>query len=243
MKYIKEALEQYGKETNFITYNIEKVLRLMDVLDFLFKRSIFKDKLILKGGTAINLIYTNMKRLSLDIDLDYHGSLEKEVAFYERTILIEELDKYMLSEQYEISTRSRDSIALLSRKYKYINAYGNVDYIKVDINFMDRISLFEPITSEITFFGKTIKVKTPKIEELFGMKIAALIQRSKPRDLYDSAFLLENITYDKDLLRKAAIFYVSLDGIFEIDNSTFENVKTIAYRDVMIELFPVLKKR
>ena len=36
MIYSKKIIEQYGEETGFIKNNIEKVVRLVDVLDFIF---------------------------------------------------------------------------------------------------------------------------------------------------------------------------------------------------------------
>ena len=59
-----------AKETNFIKDNVEKVMRLAGILEFVFT-SKWKDKLALKGGTAINLFYRELPRLSVDIDLDY----------------------------------------------------------------------------------------------------------------------------------------------------------------------------
>ena len=137
--------------------------------------------------------HTNLERLSVDIDLDYCGSLDKEIAIMDRAKLEEELDKYMIKEKYEISSKSRSSFALFSRIYKYKNAFGNDDTIKVDINFMDRVHLFSATIATVTYFDKKVILKIPAIEELFGMKINALIDRSKPRDLYDSAFLIDNM--------------------------------------------------
>lgn len=51
MKYSKKQIEQYSKQTGFIKNYIEKVVRLLDVLRFVFSESAFKDKLILKGGS------------------------------------------------------------------------------------------------------------------------------------------------------------------------------------------------
>ena len=203
----------------------------------------FKDKLVLKGGTAINLIHTNLERLSVDIDLDYCGSLDKEIAIMDRAKLEEELDKYMIKEKYEISSKSRSSFALFSRIYKYKNAFGNDDTIKVDINFMDRVHLFSATIATVTYFDKKVILKIPAIEELFGMKINALIDRSKPRDLYDSAFLIDNMgLFNKDLLRKAVVFYLSLNNIFELKESSFDRINTISWQNVKMELQPVLKK-
>lgn len=243
MKFFKEIISEYAKETGFISSNLEKVIRLLDLLQFVFSTSSFKDVLVLKGGTAINLVHTNLKRLSVDIDLDYFGSLDKKAAFKDREILEKEIDDFMIQEEYEISSKSRNSFALLSRIYKYRNSSGNDDTIKVDINFMDRIHIYPITTSTVNYFDKEVTLKTPAIEELFGMKINALIDRSKPRDLYDSCFLADNIKlFNKDLLRKAVIFYLSLNNVFELIESSFDKINTISWRSVKIELQPVLQK-
>ena len=80
MNYSKQFISEISEQTGFIANNLEKVVRLLDVLDFIFVKSSFKDALSLKGGTAINLIHTNLKRLSVDIDLDYHRYLDKDKA-------------------------------------------------------------------------------------------------------------------------------------------------------------------
>ena len=243
MKYIKENISSFAKDTGFISSNIEKVIRLLDVLKYVFSESSFKDKLLLKGGTAINLVHANLKRLSVDIDLDYYGTVEKDIAFKDREFLEKELDRYMIDNEYEISPNSRSSFALFSRVYRYKNAFGNIDTIKVDINFMDRVHLYPHNVSVVHYFDKEVSLVTPAIEELFGMKISALIDRSKPRDLYDSVFLVDNMElFDHDMLRKAIIFYLSLNNIFKIDNTSVHKIRTINHKKIKMELLPVLKK-
>lgn len=243
MIYSKKQIEQYSDKTGFVKHYIEKVVRLLDVLRFVFSECSFKDKLILKGGTAINLVHTNLKRLSVDIDLDYFGSIDRETAINDRRLLEEELDKYMIMEKYEISTDSRSSFALFSRIYKFKNAFNNFDAIKVDINFMNRVHLYHPVVSTVNYFDKTVILRTPAIEELFGMKINALIDRSKPRDLYDSVFLISNMKlFDKDMLRKAVVFYLSLNNIFKLNDASFNKIKELTNRGIKKELLPVLKK-
>ena len=63
---------QVANLTGFIKDNVEKVMRLADILEFICSTQ-WKDKLVLKGGTAINLFYRQLPRLSVDIDLDYIG--------------------------------------------------------------------------------------------------------------------------------------------------------------------------
>ncbi len=114
MNYSKIYVSEISKRTGFIASNVEKAIRLLDVLDFIFNKSSFCDALTLKGGTAINLIYTNLKRLSVDIDLDYHRYLEKEKVEKDRQLIIGELDEYMKKEGY-FAKSVRDSAISSSR--------------------------------------------------------------------------------------------------------------------------------
>ena len=70
-KYSKNDLDKIAAKTSFIRDNLEKVLRLSDILEYLNKNTLFKENLALKGGTAINLTIFNLPRLSVDIDLDF----------------------------------------------------------------------------------------------------------------------------------------------------------------------------
>lgn len=244
MNYSRKYIELLNKDNNFIQNNLEKVVRLLDVLKYISTElDPCGDKLVLKGGTAINLMYTNLARLSVDIDLDYIGSLEKEKASQDRDIIMDALDNYMLGEDYEISSKSRGSVILASRTYTFTNASHNKDNIKVEINFIDRIHIGPSVRKKINYFEKEVMVQTLLLEELFGMKICALIDRSKPRDLFDVNKLKKYLPYlDKERLRKLAVFYLSLDCIFELNEASFDNVNKITQDSIKKELQPVLAK-
>ena len=244
MNYSKQYIYEIAQKSGFIANNTEKVIRLLDVLKFINEElNRISHQLILKGGTAINLIYTNLTRLSVDIDLDYVGSLEKEQTLKDRERILESLDNYMLKEGYSVSSKSRGSAILVSRTYAYINAYGNRDNIKVEINFIDRIHILPIVNRKINYFDKEVMTKAPLEEELFAMKICALIDRSKPRDLYDT-FRLKNdfLNLEKDKLRKLTVFYLSLDGIFELNENSFKGIEAVSKDSIKKELLPVLKK-
>ncbi|MBQ7995787.1 MAG: nucleotidyl transferase AbiEii/AbiGii toxin family protein [Bacilli bacterium] len=244
MNYSRKYIEALNKDNNFIQNNLEKVVRLLDVLKFISTElDPYGDKLVLKGGTAINLMYTNLARLSVDIDLDYIGSLDKEKASQERDKIMDALDNYMLGEDYEISSKSRGSVILASRTYIFTNASHNRDNIKVEINFIDRIHIGPSVRKKINYFEKEVMVQTLLLEEVFGMKICALIDRSKPRDLFDVNKLKKNIMFiEEDKLRKMTVFYMSLDGIFDINEHTFDSIREIGQEDIKKELLPVLAK-
>lgn len=74
----KEYIIKLAKETGFIRSTLEKVYRLLNVLEWINSRPDLKDLLALKGGTAINTAVFNFPRLSVDIDLDFTQNIKKE---------------------------------------------------------------------------------------------------------------------------------------------------------------------
>ena len=56
MKYDRNVLGKQARELGFVRDTFEKVCRLTDILRFVENDPFLKDKLALKGGTAINCI-------------------------------------------------------------------------------------------------------------------------------------------------------------------------------------------
>lgn len=93
--YTKKEIVMLAQELNVQKQTLEKVLRLIDVLDFINTDKYLKEKLALKGGTAINLTFYNYLRLSVDIDLDYIGSIDREQMIIDRGLIETKLLNYM----------------------------------------------------------------------------------------------------------------------------------------------------
>jgi len=85
--YTKKEIVITAQELNVQKQTLERVLRLIDVLKFINTDIYLKDKLALKGGTAINLTFYNYLRLSVDIDLDYIGSNDREKMMIDRDLI------------------------------------------------------------------------------------------------------------------------------------------------------------
>ena len=70
------------RDTDWST--LEKVLRLLELLDEIAQDPVLSQRLALKGGTALNVFYLDLDRLSVDIDLNYVGALDLAARERER---------------------------------------------------------------------------------------------------------------------------------------------------------------
>jgi predicted nucleotidyltransferase component of viral defense system len=243
MPYSKSYLQSLVLANPFIEANVEKVLRLGEILSFLFHDPRLQGKLVLKGGTALNLCYAPLPRLSLDIDLDYIGSVDAATTRRERSEILQLIADVLMRMGYAPSPRSRGYYALSSQVFAYQNAMRNKDVLKIEINFMDRVHLEAIQEKNVILFGKPLKVETLQKEELYGSKIAALIDRHKPRDLYDVNYaIVHHNLGDEDKLKTAIVFYLAMDGLFEFPSSALAGIDSFTYSDIRAELKPVLAK-
>ena len=239
----KKNIVKVANETSFIKDNVEKVMRLIDILETLFY-SEWKDKLALKGGTAINLFYRNMPRLSVDIDLDYLGQT-KEEAVADKEKIRTYLKSALFQKGYALSDASKFHYALDSYVFQYQNNGGNRDNIKVEINFLDRTHILPLSQKKVNAFGYngSAEIAVLNMYELYGSKFAALLGRSKPRDVYDVYGAIEsNLLADKELLKKCFIFYNCIGGEADIIDNDFSIIDGVTNKDYMRMLKPVLSK-
>lgn len=89
MVFSEVELRQASDSTGFDPQLLEKVWHLLGLLEAINTDPYLESRLVLNGGTAINLFVFQLPRLSLDIDLNYIRSADKEVMFAERPIVEE----------------------------------------------------------------------------------------------------------------------------------------------------------
>ena len=70
--------------TGFKADIIEKVHQLLNLLNKLKSHPFLKGKFALKGDSALNLFVFNIPRLSVDIDLNYIGAIERKKMLADR---------------------------------------------------------------------------------------------------------------------------------------------------------------
>ena len=78
MRLTKSELLKLAKSLGYRPEILEKVIVLINLLNKFFEDDFLKNKFALKGGTALNLFLLDLPRLSVDIDLNYIGSANRD---------------------------------------------------------------------------------------------------------------------------------------------------------------------
>ncbi|KXB00324.1 hypothetical protein AKJ41_04150 [candidate division MSBL1 archaeon SCGC-AAA259O05] len=236
----RQVFENLSEKTGFQMDILEKVYRLTELLKEVVETELRRE-LVLKGGTAINFVYFDVPRLSVDIDLDYIGSVRKKKMLKDRAALEETLERIFRTLDY---TAKKDRTYALQRyNLLYENSAENQDRIQTEINFLKRTTILEPVEKKLEHFFdfEDFKVFTLQVEELFGRKLKALVKRTTARDLYDIYHLLEtDIPYDERILRKCFIFSYCLDEDPRNGNSNV--LDELTSEDVRRSLIPTFRK-
>ena len=198
--------------TGFKTDAIEKVLQLLNLLNKLNSHPFLKGKFALKGGSALNLFVFNIPRLSVDIDLNYIGAIEREKMLADRPKLEKAVEAVFSREGFTVK---RKPLGHAGGKWRlsYRSFEGLSGNIEVDLNFMFRIALWpvkalnsHPVGS---FAARGIQVLD--VHELAAGKLCALLARQEARDLFDSYQLLVHKDLDQKRLRLAFVVYGAMN--------------------------------
>lgn len=232
-------------EKNFIKANYETTLRLSQVISNVYQNPSLKEKLVLKGGSAVQCYLGTIQRLFFDADFDFLVNNSIEVQ-QERDLFRKQIFTMMKGLNYKvISNKSRYSYSLDSFRFPYDKtSNGNVDYMKVEVNYSHGEHLYPCNTK--TWIDDTFLLKTeavvPCLEELLGMKAKALLERGAIKDLIDIKSLIECYpACNTDIVRKSYLFYYAL-AIQRKNPASLEKIDDISRRNVTGGLLPLLPK-
>ncbi len=244
----KKFYATLSEKTAFQRDILEKVHRLTIILDYINSHPRLEEMLVLKGGTAINLTIFNLPRLSVDIDLDFSSYATREEMLDKRDTINTLLKNYFESEGYVIKPNTKNHFSLDSWVIGYTNTSGNPDKIKVEINYSLRQHILPVERRNIGTDIFTVQRKIYSLSklELFASKIAALLNRTAARDLYDLYNIVKYGLVEEEeftLLRKCIVFYKlisSEDKVITFDTSVID--KLTKYK-IGTDLFPMLRKK
>lgn len=238
----KEILFKDAKTKGYKAEILEKVYRLLDTFKQLLSIPYLQDRLVLKGGTALNLFYfERLPRLSVDIDLNYVGHLDREKMLEDKQVLIDTIHNVLLQNQFELH-RSPSQHAGGKMVWFYNSVLGQRGTLEIDINFMYRQLLYPLVYQSPKLEGyDDWKAPTLDIHELAAGKLSALFNRCTSRDLFDSHYLMTKTTLNFQKLREGLIPYFAITKV----DTTALTPQSIEYnlRDLKNRLLPVMHQQ
>ena len=241
MRITRQEISSISDSTGFRDDIIEKVLQLLNLLNKLNSHPFLKGKLALKGGTALNLFVLNIPRLSVDIDLNYIDSLDREQMLSERPKVDRAVQAVFSREGFTVR-QFPDEHAGGKWRLTFQSFTGQSANLEIDLNFMFRQPLWDVQTLNSRALGDHQAKNIPVIDiyELAAGKLAALFARHQARDLFDAHQLLCHGDLDMKRLRVAFVVYGALNR---------KDWRTISLEDITFEttelknmLVPVIHK-
>ena len=197
-----------AQSTGFRAEMIEKVLHLLNLLDKLNRHPMLKNKWVLKGGTALNLFLFDLPRLSVDIDLNYVGALDREAMMADRP-KVEQAFQTVFSREGFTTKRVPTEHAGGKWRLNYQSYTGQSGNLEVDLNFMLRQPIWEIQLADSHSLGdfQARNIAIPDLHELAAGKLAALLARCQVRDLFDCHRILTMKEIELERLRVAFVVY------------------------------------
>jgi predicted nucleotidyltransferase component of viral defense system len=148
----------------------------------------------LKGGTAINLFYRDMPRLSVDVDLVYTPIKSRDESLSEISTALSSIGNTIAKRlpkakvHYSRMGRTDFIIKLLVQSDRSV--------VKIELSPVLRGTVYPPDVRRIRPVAEDrfgfVEMSVVSFEDLFGGKIVAALDRQHPRDLFDVKLLLEN---------------------------------------------------
>ena len=237
----QKKIQKWAKQFNVAPGVIDKDWVLGHLLNAFYSFDDNKDLFVFKGGTCLKKCYFENYRFSEDLDFtlldrnfiinkDFVNKITKKVS--ENTgikfslVDIKSQIHNDIQQGYEIKIKfwganhKPNSLIPVSERW--------LTYIKLDISFSELI-LEEPISKKIfhPYSDSSQIIETVPvypIPEIISEKLRALIQRNRPRDIYDIWYIKNNkIDLNKNsiknlLLRKAKNKGIEISGIEQFVN-------------------------
>ncbi len=167
------------------------------------------DTFALKGGTAINLFVRDMPRLSVDLDLVLPDhTLPREPALKRINDAIHQSVARLKKQGFQAhapTTADAGETKLLVRQ-------GTIQ-VKIEVNFVMRGTVRPARMASLTRNARDalqadLEIPVVSLEDMYGGKLVAAMDRQHPRDLFDvmQLFAHGGITAD---IRRAFVVYLA----------------------------------
>lgn len=195
---------------------IEHDLVISKALVCLYSNPVIQEKLVFRGGTALNKLYLNPpSRYSEDIDFVQRYS---EPAGQIITAIRASLDSWLGEPQRKFTQYG------VKLNYRYRAANEMPMRLKIEINTTEHFNALDLDYREFDvdsgwFKGSSV-ITSYALEELMATKLRALFQRRKGRDLFDAWHIFGTDLVDRDMVIELFQKYCERGGTL-ISRKTF----------------------
>ena len=163
----------------------------------------------LKGGTAINLFVRDMPRLSVDLDLVFlDHRAPRDEALAQISDALRQAAGWLKARGFQTRTTTAEDVG----ETKLFVRRDRIE-VKVEVNFVMRGTVYPVRNASLTAKARELlladmELPVVSLEDLYGGKLAAAMDRQHPRDLFDVMQLLahEGITPG---IRRAFVVYLA----------------------------------
>lgn len=150
------------------------------------------DTFALKGGTAINLFVRDMPRLSVDLDLVFpDNTLPREQALERIRAALRLAGERLVARGFQTYAPGDDGA-----ETKLLVRRGGIE-VKVEVNYVMRGTVqpvrragLMPVARDTLLAD--LEIPMVSLEDLYGGKLVAAMDRQHPRDLFDVMQLFEH---------------------------------------------------
>jgi len=236
---------------------MRQVELLVRTLPYIARQDVFA----LKGGTAINLFYRDMPRLSVDIDLTYLPIEDRETTLSGIDAALDRIRDDLLKNLRGVDVQR---IAGGGNNDTRVLVRQGATEIKIETSPVARGTVHLPELRAVTdgvaeAFGFA-EMQVVSFQDLFGGKLHAAVDRQHPRDLFDVKLLYDNEGLT-DALFRTFLIYVASSGrpphelirpslseiedafVKEFEGMTIEPVSLIELKDARVRLTDDLRGR
>ena len=201
---------------------LETARLLTQVAPFVFA----DDTFALKGGTAINLFVRDMPRLSVDIDLVFPDhTASRDEALARINAAIERMGKQLAKRGFQTfaPTTEAGATKLLVRRDRV--------EVKIEANYVLRGTVQPVRSASLSRVARDIlmadlDIPVVSLEDLYGGKLVAALDRQHPRDLFDVMKLFEHEGVTSGI-RQAAVVYLASHNrpVHEVLSPALRNIE------------------
>jgi predicted nucleotidyltransferase component of viral defense system len=184
------------------------------------------DTFALKGGTAINLFFRDMPRLSVDLDLIFSDhTLPREDALASIHESLRLAATRLQKQGFLIRVPAADA-----GETKLLVRQGPVE-VKIEVNYVMRGTVNPVVHASLSpaaceMLMADLEIPVASVEDVYGGKLVAALDRQHPRDLFDvmQLFAHEGITPG---IRRAFVVYLACSNrpLHEVLFPSFKDIR------------------